>query len=88
MPDHLHLFCAPHDLRFTIEKWIGFWKDRLAKRHPGAGRFQIGGVHHRLRSDESYAEKWHYVRNNPVRHGLVKTPEEWPYSGRVHDIRW
>lgn len=24
-----------------------------------------------LRSGESYAEKWNYVRNNPVRHGLV-----------------
>jgi putative transposase len=31
MPDHLHLFCAPHDLKFTIERWIGFWKDQLAK---------------------------------------------------------
>ncbi len=88
LPDHLHLFCAPHDLKFTIERWMGFWKDRLANKHPGVGKFQIGGDHHRLRSGESYAEKWHYVRNNPVRHGLVKTPEEWPYSGCVHDIRW
>ncbi len=31
MPDHLHLFCAPRDLKFTIERWMGFWKDRLAK---------------------------------------------------------
>ena len=31
MPDHLHLFCAPRDLKFTIERWIGFWKDQLAK---------------------------------------------------------
>jgi putative transposase len=22
MPDHLHLFCAPRDLHFTVEKWI------------------------------------------------------------------
>ena len=32
MPDHLHLFCAPHALEFTIERWIGFWKDRFAKQ--------------------------------------------------------
>src|SRR5208283_5271358 len=25
MPDHLHLFCAPQDLNFTIERWMGFW---------------------------------------------------------------
>jgi putative transposase len=88
MPDHLHMFCAPRDLRFTIERWIAFWKDRLSKTHPKTGTFQTGGFHHRLRSDESYAQKWRYVRENPVRHGLVAKPEDWPYFGRVHEIRW
>ena len=27
MPDHLHLFCAPYDLAFTIERWISYWKN-------------------------------------------------------------
>lgn len=49
MPDHLHLFCASHDLKFTIEKWMGFWKDRFAKTYAKAGAFQAGGFHHRLR---------------------------------------
>ena len=88
MPDHLHLFCAPHDLKFTIERWMGFWKDRFAKTHPDTGTFQAGGFHHRLRDGESYAQKWQYVRENPVRAKLVARPEEWPYFGRVHDIRW
>jgi putative transposase len=78
MPDHLHLFCAPGDSRFTIERWIAFWKDRFAKTHPDAGGFQEGGFHHRLRDDESYAEKWRYVRENPVRHGLVEKLDDWP----------
>ena len=99
MPDHLHLFCAPNDLKFTIERWLGFWKDRLAKSlkcHGGAaappyqviGKFQAGGFHHRLRDGESYAQKWQYVRENPVRDGLVARPEDWPYFGRVHEIRF
>jgi putative transposase len=88
MPDHLHLFCAPRDLKFTVERWLAFWKDRLAKRNRDSGRFQGGGFHHRLRDDESYAEKWRYVRENPVRAGLVKQSEDWPYFGRVHEIRW
>jgi len=88
MPDHLHLFCAPRDLRFTIEGWIGFWKDRFVKARPTLGRFQDGGFHHRLRDDESYAEKWRYVLENPVRKGLVARAEDWPFFGRVHDIRW
>ncbi len=99
MPDHLHLFCAPHDLKFTIERWIGFWKDRLAKSlknqggaaappYLSVGRFQPGGFHHRLRDGENYAQKWQYVRENPVRARLVVHAEDWPYSGRVHEIRW
>jgi hypothetical protein len=28
-----------------------------------------------LRDDESYAQKWEYVRANPVRAGLVEQPE-------------
>jgi putative transposase len=38
MPDHLHLFCAPHDLKFGIERWIGFWKDRFTKIWKGGDR--------------------------------------------------
>jgi putative transposase len=88
MPDHLHLFCAPRDLKFTIERWMGFWKDRFAKSHHNAGTFQAGGFHHRLRDSESYSQKWQYARENPVRAGLVTQPEDWPYFGRVHEIRW
>ena len=88
MPDHLHLFCAPRDLKFTIERWIGFWKDRFAKSHTDTGTFQTGGFHHRLRDGESYAQKWQYVRENPVRAKLVERAEDWPYFGRVHEIHW
>ncbi len=34
---------------------------------------------HRLRSDESHEEKSHYIRQNPVRKGLVTNPEEWKF---------
>ncbi len=87
MLDHIHLFCAPHNVNFTIERWIGFWKDCFAKQVGKSAGFQPGGFHHRLRSDESYADKWRYVRENPVRQGLVKQSEGWPYFGRVRDIR-
>jgi hypothetical protein len=42
MPDHLHLFCAPFDLKFSIERWMAFWKDRFAKTHRDTGTFQTG----------------------------------------------
>jgi putative transposase len=88
MPDHLHLFCAPRDFNFTIERWIAFWKDRFAKECRDANAFQSGGFHHRLRDSENYSQKWQYVRENPVRQNLVEKPEDWLYFGRVHEIRW
>lgn len=88
MPDHLHLFCAPYDLKFTIEDWITFWKSQLSKTCSHAGRFQKMGFHYRLRNGENYSRKWQYVRENPVRGKLVAKSEEWPFQGRVHEIRW
>ena len=39
---------------------------------------------HVLRSEESYREKWEYVRQNPVRAGLAARAEEWPFQGEIH----
>ena len=89
MPDHLHCFCAPSDLKFTIETWITYWKREFRRKHGNAGwKFQSGGWHHRLRDGESYSDKWLYVQENPVRKALVTRIEDWPHKGRVHDIRW
>src|SRR5207244_26931 len=50
---------------------------------------------HRLRHGESEAEKFEYIRQNPVRAGLISAEEEWPYLlsqekvGAVHrTARW
>ena len=89
MPDHMHFFCAARDLRFGIEQWVKFWKSEFSRRHPEQEwRWQRGSFHHRLRSQEEFAEKWRYVIENPVRAGLVKRPEDWPYMGTVHPLRW
>jgi putative transposase len=89
MPDHLHLFCAPHDLSFTLEKWVTFWERQFRRLHKDANCcWQPSPFHHRLRREESYAEKWNYVRENPSRKGLVKTPDEWPYQGMENTLRW
>ena len=50
----------------------------------GAGAiWQRGFFDHLLRSAESYTQKWEYVRENPVRAGLVARPEDWPYQGEI-----
>ena len=46
-----------------------------------AWRWQDGYHDHKFRTPESESRKWEYVCLNPVRYGLVKRPEEWPYGG-------
>jgi putative transposase len=84
MPDHLHLFvCGPDD--FELGRWIGMLKQALARQtgQSKATVWQRGFFDHLLRTDESYAQKWNYVRENPVRAGLVKQADDWPYSGEI-----
>jgi putative transposase len=89
MPDHLHLFCAPRDLSFTLETWVAYWKREFALKHGRKDwKFQSRGWHHRLRDGESYSEKWRYVQENPFRKGLVQRIEDWPFKGRVFDLIW
>jgi hypothetical protein len=45
--------------------------------------WQHGFFDHLLRHSESYAQKWEYVRENPVRAGLVSNSDEWPWQGEI-----
>src|SRR6202030_3151810 len=86
MPDHLHLFvCGPDD--FELGRWIGMLKQRLGKAVAPTKSsrliWQRGFFDHVLRSNESYGQKWNYVRENPVRAGLVEKAEDWPYQGEI-----
>ena len=83
MPDHLHLFVrGPDD--FQLGHWIGMLKQSLGKEiATGSVIWQRGFFDHLLRNDESYAHKWNYVRENPVRAGLVTKADDWPYSGEI-----
>lgn len=48
--------------------------------------WQRGFFDHVLRSDESYAQKWEYVRNNPIRAGLVRDADVWNFAGEIVTI--
>lgn len=48
-----------------------------------AWRWQDGFHDHKFRTPESETRKWEYVCLNPVRYGLVKRPEEWPFGGEI-----
>ncbi|HXI71362.1 MAG TPA: hypothetical protein VNN22_13480 [Verrucomicrobiae bacterium] len=89
MPDHLHFFCAPHDLHFDIDVWVEFWKRQFSRRHlTEAWSWQRKSFHHRLRDRQEYEEKLMYVRENPLRKKLAANLEDWPYQGWIHDLHW
>jgi hypothetical protein len=92
MPDHVHFFCVPRRDDFSLQTFIGKWKEWTAKyahrRHSVAmPLWQPEFFDHILRSSESYEEKWDYVRLNPERAGLVPNADEWPYQGELHKLR-
>jgi putative transposase len=84
MPDHLHFFVRG-DQRFGLGNWVKGLKRAILEAFPKeqARLWQPGFFDHLLRNDESYAQKWEYVRQNPVRASLVESPEDWPYQGEI-----
>ena len=86
MPDHIHLFVRGAD-DFRLGHWIALPKQVLGKAaklpRAKAHLWQEGFFDHVLRSNEGYAQKWNYVRENPVRAGLVGSAADWPYQGEI-----
>jgi REP element-mobilizing transposase RayT len=67
MPDHVHFFCTPKSDAKLLSTFVGIWKEwtsKAIKRALGLSGcvWQEEFFDHVLRSSESYAEKWDYVR--------------------------
>ncbi len=90
MPDHIHLFAAFSPESPDLRKWVKALRGDLSKilrEDKGEGtHWEKDFFDHVLRSAESYWQKMEYVRQNPVRAGLVKRPEDWPYQGEIHRL--
>lgn len=92
MPDHLHLFVILEDHRMRLSDWVKSLKNSISKVLRGSGQpsphWQKGFFDHVMRSGESYSQKWDYVRENPVRAGLVVRADDWPYAGEIHELEY
>ena len=96
MPDHVHFFCRPELGAKPLSEFVGFWKSYTSRRIRALGLprstpaattlWQREFFDHVLRSSESYSEKWNYVRDNPVRAGLVSAADDWPYAGEIETL--
>ena len=76
MPDHLHLLSS-FPVAPGLRKTVALWKSFTAKQ--SGFRWQTDFFEHRLRAEESFDEKAHYLRMNPVRAGLCKNWQDWPH---------
>src|SRR5713226_8480824 len=84
MPDHLHLILVGEGVSSELMPMVRAFKGAAAAvaRESGVSSlWQKGYYDHVLRSGKSLEEAAWYVFLNPVRAGLAKTVQEWPYSG-------
>jgi hypothetical protein len=67
------------------------WKSEAARNWPNSIDSPIWQRHYwdrQLRHGESYAAKWQYVRQNPIRAGLETEEDNWPYQGELNVLAW
>lgn len=83
MPNHLHvLFTLSGNT--TLEKAVQMIKGgasyRIGKLRKPTAFWQDGYHDWRCRDEREYRSYEGYIRENPVKGGLVQRPEEWSYS--------
>ena len=97
LPNHVHFFCAPQRDSKTLSQFVGAWKSwtsrigPLLQGKPGGDTtrepiWQAEFFDHLIRSNESYDQKWEYVRDNPIRAGFVSNADAWKYSGEIERL--
>jgi putative transposase len=87
MPDHLHLLTAPLERELSVANFLKWLKRWFNEAHELPARCQSppGGFDRLLRTSESIHEKWQYIRENPVRAGLVEHWKQWPFRHGFFD---
>jgi putative transposase len=99
MPDHLHAVITlpenDHDYatrwsvikgRFSRQIGKGNLRDSNLRRRE-RGIWQRRYWEHHIRSENDYRAHIEYCWKNPVKHGYVERPVDWPYSSIHRDIR-
>ena len=87
MPDHLHaLISYSWEKAQGMNRVIADWK-RYAATQFGIC-WQRDYFDHRIRSQQDHQSTWSYIRENPVRAGLVKTYDQWPHVWLPTGIGW
>nr|WP_245890572.1 transposase [Roseovarius confluentis] len=100
LPDHIHAVWTlpPDDADFSI-RWkkiksvfsrhcvASGYANRSRMRKDEKGIWQRRFWEHAIRDDADFVAHVNYCHFNPVKHGLVEHPEDWPYSTIHRTIR-
>jgi putative transposase len=98
MPEHVHLLVSEPERTAPLKPTPGLngppdLADALKSLKQGVARRLIGDADHfwqkryydfNVRNYEQFVEKLHYIHWNPVKKGLCKRAEEWPWSSFLH----
>ncbi|MCE7987214.1 MAG: transposase [Caldilinea sp. CFX5] len=84
--DHMHLLLRPtgasnfSQIMHSAKSYFTYsYKQRLGIT--GSMKFwQKRFYDHIIRDEEDFANHLHYIHYNPVKHGYVTRPEDWPHS--------
>jgi putative transposase len=88
LPDHLHCLVQPlphpaggfFDLGEILYSIKSFSSHQINRRRGAAGSiWQIERYDRIVRDETEFLEKWNYIRNNPVKSGMVEYPEDYPW---------
>jgi putative transposase len=84
MPDHLHLLVEGSRADASLTEFVRVFKQRSSfhwKRRFGNDLWQRSYFEHVLRDDEATVSVAQYVLENPLRAGLSRRVEDYPYLG-------
>jgi len=95
LPDHIHMIVQSvkssasqimHSLKLNFTKnWKLISDDKT--ENIGANNFwQPRFWHHEIKNDQDLYYHINYIIMNPVKHGYVDDPEDWPYSSFAKNI--
>jgi len=91
LPNHFHLLLwhdnDPKNISLFMKSLQQSCAQSFNLRYKHSGYVFESRFKHRPKSTaRSYANAINYIHNNPVKHGLVERPEDWPYTIEFNDI--
>jgi putative transposase len=90
MPDHLHVLLSPAKSERPLAYWLDVFKSYTTNQYMKMGYrpplWQGSANDHVCRTAETAEKVLTYMANNPVRAGLVRCWQDWPWTKILIEI--